>query len=78
MLLKSALLGTAAMLLLAQLQLASAQAAAAAAPGSAAAALPAAMAGSCPLSAEDFATIDYAPLRRACGEQSWVAASNQL
>jgi hypothetical protein len=71
---KSALLGAAALLLLAQLQLASAQAAAAAAPGTAAAALPAEMAGSCPLKPEDFATIDYAPLRRACGEHRLVTA----
>jgi hypothetical protein len=63
---KAALFATAVVLLLVQLQVSDAQAAAA--PATTAAAMPAVMSGSCPLSAEDFATIDYAPLRRACGE----------
>jgi hypothetical protein len=58
---KVAFFAAAAVLLLAQLQVSNAQAATAAA-------MPAVMSGSCPLSPEDFATIDYAPLRRACGE----------
>jgi hypothetical protein len=65
---KASFIATAAVLLLAQLQVSNAQAAAAA-PATTAAAMPAVLSGSCPLSPEDFATIDYAPLRRACGER---------
>jgi hypothetical protein len=73
---KAALFATAVVLLLAQLQVSDAQAAAA--PATTAAAMPAVMSGSCPLSPEDFATIDYAPLRRACGEHNLTPGLQQL